>query len=198
MAITYQLGDSIYINLTNRCTNQCQFCIRNYQDGVGGYNLWLAEEPTAAEVIEEIEDPTSYQEVVFCGYGEPLIRLETLLEVANWLQEFDTSVRIDTNGQANLIHQDNIAPKLEGLVDTISISLNAKNASKYQQLCNSDFGSSAFEAILEFTQECKKYIPQVILTVVNNSLVDIYECRKIAKNLGVDFKIREFSQRNKC
>lgn len=198
MAITYELGDSLYLNLTNRCTNQCKFCVRQYKEGLGGCNLWLDEEPTVEEVIEDIKeqrkDVEEYEEIVFCGYGEPLIRLETVKKVAKWLRNFKVKVRIDTNGQVNLVHERNVAPELEGLIDVISISLNAKNANKYQQLCNSEFTEDAFAEILKFTEECKKYIPEVILTVVNYPTTSIYECRKIAENLGVDFRVRQYCQ----
>lgn len=201
MATTYKLGNSLYLNLTNRCTNQCEFCVRQRTDGLGGCNLWLDEEPTAKEVIADIRDleknVEEYNEVVFCGYGEPLIRLEAVKKIAKWLQKFDIKVRIDTNGQANLVHEKNVVPELEGLIDVISISLNAKNANKYQQLCKSEFGTEAFSAILEFTEECKKYIPEVVLTVVNYPPTSIYECRKIAENLDVNFRVRQCCGRKK-
>ena len=153
--IAYALGNKLYLNITNRCTNKCSFCIRNQGPGVGGYYLWLDEEPTTQEVIEAIGDPSEYEEVVFCGYGEPLLRIHTVLEVAKYVKGFNVPVRIDTNGQANLAHGENIVPELEGLVDTISISLNAENSAKYDQICSSEFGEEAFEALLEFTRECK-------------------------------------------
>lgn len=194
MDIIYRLGDSLYLNLTNRCTNQCEFCVRQYKDGIAGYNLRLDKEPTAKKVIAEIENPEDYEEIVFCGYGEPLIRLEAVIEIADWLQEFDVAVRINTNGQANLIHQRNIVPELEGLIDTISISLNAKNAKKYKQLCNPEFGLDTFPAILDFIEECKGIIPNVVLSVVKYPTTSIYECRKIAENFGVEFKVRQYGQ----
>jgi len=196
MTIAYELGDSLYLNITNRCVNECQFCVRDYKDGVGGYNLWLDEEPTSDEVIAAIQEQKAldqYQEIVFCGYGEPLIRLEVVIKVAKWLRNYDVAIRVDTNGLANLIHERNVTPDLEGLVDVISISLNAKNANKYQQLCNPEFGSDSFPAILEFTEECKKYIPRVVLSVVNYPTTSIYECRKIANNLDVEFRVRQYS-----
>ncbi|MBM7623928.1 TatD family nuclease-associated radical SAM protein [Sporohalobacter salinus] len=193
MDVVYRLGDSLYLNLTNRCINQCEFCVREYKDGVADYNLYLDEEPTAKEVISKIENPEDYEEIVFCGYGEPLIRLEEVIEIASWLQDFDVTVRINTNGQANLIHQYNVVSELEGLIDVISISLNAKNAKKYKQLCNPQFGFDAFPAILEFIEECKKVIPKVVLSVVNHPMTSIYECRKIAENFEVEFKVREYS-----
>jgi TatD family-associated radical SAM protein len=163
---------------------------------MGGHNLWLDEEPTAEEIIADIEkSPEEYDEVVFCGYGEPLTKLEVLKKVASYLQDFDVTVRVDTNGQANLIHGRNILPELEGLIDIISISLNAKNANKYQQLCESEFGEEAFSAVLNFAEESKKCIPEVILTVVNYPTTSIYECRKIAENLGVEFRVRQYCEK---
>ena len=120
---TYQLGESLYINLTNECTNACDFCVRNNPEGVGSYDLWLEKEPTAEEVIERIPDPTRYQEIVFCGYGEPMMRLDTLLEVAEYIKDKGGKVRINTNGHANLIYNEDITPRLAGKVDIISISV---------------------------------------------------------------------------
>ncbi len=190
--IAYALGKKLYLNITNRCTNKCSFCIRNQGPGVGGYNLWLDEEPTNKEVIEAIGDPSEYEEVVFCGYGEPLLRIHTVLEVAKYVKGFNVPVRIDTNGQANLAHEENIVPELKGLVDTISISLNAENSVKYDQICESEFGEEAFGALLEFTRECKKYIPNVILSVVEIPEIDIEKCKAIAEELGVQLRVRAY------
>lgn len=190
--IAYALGKKLYLNITNRCTNKCSFCIRNQGPGVGGYHLWLDEEPTNKEVIEAIGDPSEYEEVVFCGYGEPLLRIHTVLEVAKYVKGFNVPVRIDTNGQANLAHEENIVPELKGLVDTISISLNAENSVKYDQICESEFGEEAFGALLEFTRECKKYIPNVILSVVEIPEIDIEKCKAIAEELGVQLRVRAY------
>ena len=166
-AITYRMGDSLYLNITNRCTNRCCFCIR-YKAKLfnSKHELWLKKEPTVDEVIKAIGDPKKYREIVFCGYGEPLVRLEEVKSISKWVKEHGGKVRIDTNGQANLIHGRNVAPELEGLVDKLSISLNAESAKKYQEICGSDFGEAAFDAIIEFAKESKKYVPDVELTVV--------------------------------
>jgi TatD family-associated radical SAM protein len=192
--ITYELGNNLYINLTNRCTNECSFCIREYSDGVGGYNLRLNHEPSTEEVIKAVGDPTRYREVVFCGYGEPLLRLEQVLEVSRRLKEnYGSRIRVNTNGQGNLIYGRNIVSLFEGLVDAISISLNAKNAEDYHKLCNSQYGEEAFFAVLDFIKECKKYIPEVVITVVDViPREDIEQCRTIAEELGVKFKVRHF------
>lgn len=194
--IAYELGKNLYLNITNRCTNDCCFCLRNLGPGVGGYNLWLESEPTAEEVIRAIEkDPSEYDEVVFCGYGEPMTRIDVVLEVARYLKERGARVRIDTNGQANLIYGENVVPRLKGLVDTISISLNAENAEKYDRLCRSDFGIEAYDGVLEFAAECVKYIPRVILSVVDIPGIDKQKCRQIARNLGAELRVRPYLEK---
>jgi TatD family-associated radical SAM protein len=197
-AITYEVGNSLYINITNRCTNRCSFCIRNNRDGVGsGANLWLEQEPTAAQVVADIRkrDISKYREFVFCGFGEPMIRTYDVIEICKQLkQQFDKPIRINTNGQANLICGKDITPLLAGLVDSISISLNTKNKNEYQAFCRSCYGDAAFEAMLDFTVRCKEYIPKVILSVVDFlSEDDIAACRKIAQDIGVDFRVRHFA-----
>lgn len=194
--IAYKLGNSLYLNITNRCTNRCGFCIRNNETGVGGYNLWLDKEPTTKEIIEAIGDPSSYKEVVFCGYGEPLMRLQTVLDVARYLKKTypDVPIRINTNGQANLIYGEDITPQFKGLVDVISISLNAENAEKYQELCHSDYGEEAYYSILEFARKCKNHIPRVVLSVVELPSIDVEKCRKLAEELGVEFRVRKYDK----
>lgn len=188
----YRLGDALYINLTNRCTNCCDFCIRNIHDGMGEYNLWLDKEPTVQEVLEQIGDPTQYSEIVFCGFGEPMIRLEELLEIAREVKRKGGKVRINTNGQANLYHGRNVVPLLKGLVDVISISLNAPTAEQYDAICHSRYGKEAFENILEFARECVKVIPRVVLSVVDVlSPDDIERCRAIAEDIGAQFRVRQ-------
>ncbi len=195
MIITYEVGNSLYINITNRCTNRCSFCLRNSRDGVGtGTNLWLDQEPTVAQVLADIgkRDVSRYQEFVFCGFGEPLTRPADVVAICRQLkQQYDKPVRIDTNGQANLICGEDITPQLAGLVDSISISLNAKNRVEYQQACSSSYGEAAFDAILDFAVKCKEYIPKVVLTVVDVlPEEDIAACKKLARDLGVDFRVR--------
>lgn len=187
----YEVGDSLYINLTNRCSNACSFCIRNSETGIDGYDLWLTHEPDARKVIAQIKDPDKYKEVVFCGYGEPMIRLDVMLEIAQWLKERNVKVRVNTNGHANLIHGYDVTPALEGKVDVISISLNAPDARSYQEMCNSSFGESAYDAVIDFARRCKEYVPEVILSVVD--VIDeeaVEKCRLVAKEAGVGFKVR--------
>jgi len=194
-SITYPIKDSLYLNITNRCTNQCPFCIR-YQSRKFNqkYSLWLDREPSADEVIEAIGDPLKYKQIVFCGYGEPLIRLETVKAIAKRLVTRDPrpKIRIDTNGHANLFYDRNVLPELKGLIDFISISLNAENAEKYNQLCSSYYGEKAYPAVIDFIREAKKYIPEVEATMVDLPVVDKEACRKIADDLGVKFRVRSY------
>ncbi len=187
----YKLYDALYINLTNRCTNACNFCIRDGREGMGDYNLWLDKEPTAEEVIKEIGDPTQYSEIVFCGFGEPMIKLDELIEIAKEVKKRGGKVRINTNGHANIYHGENVVPKLKGIVDVISISLNAPTAEQYQEICRSRYGLKAFDAMLDFARECVGTIPEVVMSVVDVlSPEDIEKCRKIAEDIGATFRLR--------
>ncbi len=191
----YEIGKSLYVNLTNRCTNRCDFCVRREGEGVGGYHLWLDREPEAQDVLDLIPDPSAWQEIVFCGYGEPMLRLDTLLVIASALREKDPDckIRINTNGQANLYYRTNVVPRLRGWIDTVSISLNAPDAQSYQKMCHSGFGAEAFDGLLDFTRECVKFLPEVILSVVDVlSPEEIEKCRKIARDTGAEFRVRKF------
>ncbi|KUO69404.1 MAG: radical SAM protein [Clostridia bacterium BRH_c25] len=190
--ITYEINDALYINLTNRCANNCSFCVRNHPE-VMGFDLWLRKEPSIEEIMADIENPELYSEVVFCGYGEPLERLREVIEICRYLKQKGVRTRVNTNGQANLIWKKNIVPELEGLVDSISISLNAKNAEDYVKLCSPDNGEAAYEAILDFAKECMKCIPEVCITVVDViSAHDIEICRSMADSIGANFRVRHY------
>lgn len=193
--IAYQIRDSLYLNITNRCTNQCAFCAKFKSYTVKGHYLELSHEPDFNEVIAAIGDPFRYKEVVFCGYGEPLIRLELVKEVAKWLKSKGLKVRINTDGLANLVHGRNILPELKGLVDSISVSLNAESAERYVKLCRPPQGEVAYEAVKAFIKEAKAYIPYVQATVVTIPGVPVERCREIAeKELKVKFRAREYNE----
>ena len=191
--ITYPIRNSLYLNVTNRCTSACTFCIRYFTDVVKGHNLRLQEEPTAKELIKEIGDPKRYDEVVFCGYGEPLLRLDVVKAVAAEVKKKGGKVRIDTNGHGNLIHKRNILPELAGLVDAVSVSLNAQNAELYEKLSQPRFGAAAYDAVKEFIRDAMKHIPEVTATVVSAPGVDVEACRKIAEELGAKYRVREYN-----
>ena len=189
---TYKIGEALYINLTNRCTNSCSFCIRHNDVGIEGYNLWIDQEPTAAQVIAEIPDPGIYSEIVFCGYGEPTIKLDEMLVVCRYVKsKGNTPIRLNTNGHASLIHEKDVPPLLKGLVDTASISLNAADAKGYCEICNPQFGEAGFAAVLAFAKGCKQYVPEVIMSVVNIiGDEQIAVCKKICEDMDVKFRVR--------
>lgn len=192
-AIAYPVGNSLYLNITNRCTNECGFCIRNKARRFEQkYSLWLEKEPEAEEIIKAAGDPSRYDQIVFCGYGEPLLRLETVKEVARALKKKKAVIRIDTNGHANLFWGRDILPELKGLVDSISISLNAQSAEVYDRICRSIYGREAYPAVIDFIKRAKKYIPRVEATIVDLPAVNKDECEKIADELGVSFRVRPY------
>jgi TatD family-associated radical SAM protein len=194
--LVYKHNNSLYINLTNKCTNNCEFCVRNTSDGIDGSNLWLKSEPTADDVIEVLSkyEITKYDEVVFCGFGEPMLRLDTLVDIAKFLKNKypELKTRINTNGQANLYYKRDITPLLSGLIDVVSISLNAPDAKEYQEICHSDYGEKAFDGLLEFAKSASKYVPKVRLSVVDIIGEEkIERCRKVANNIGIELFVRE-------
>jgi TatD DNase family protein len=188
--IAYRIRDSLYLNITNRCTNRCSFCVRFHSDYVKGHNLRLPGEPTEEELKDAIGDPTSYREIVFCGYGEPLMRLETVRNLARWIKEQGGYVRINTNGHGNLIHKRNILEELRGVVDSISVSLDAHDAETYDRICAPLF-KNAFQGVVSFIREAKAYIPHVQATVVEMEGVDVEQCRRITDALGVTLRVRK-------
>jgi TatD DNase family protein len=191
--IAYPIRNSLYLNITNRCTAACTFCVRYFTDVVKGHNLRLKKEPTAKELVKEIGDPKKYDEIVFCGYGEPLLRLDVVKDVAAAVKKKGGRVRIDTNGHGNLIHQRNILPELKGLVDAVSVSLNAQDAELYEKLSQPKFGPATYEAVKEFIRDAKNYIPEVTATVVSAPGVDVEACRRIAEELGAKYRVREYN-----
>lgn len=196
MTIVYKVHNNLYVNLTNRCSCSCVFCLRQNRDHMEeSDSLWLDHEPTLQEVKDAFakEDMSQYEEVVFCGFGEPTERMDLLLEVATFVKEnYQKPIRINTNGQANLINGRDVAPELNGLVDTISISLNTPNEEKYNEMVRSIYGDKAYRAMLDFAREAKKYVPNVVLSTVDTTLSKEEEeqCRKICEKLAVTYRIR--------
>ena len=199
MTLTYRVGTGLYVNLTNRCPCACTFCIRQNGDGVyGSDSLWLEREPTADEVCASIEaNLGDCTELVFCGYGEPTERLDTLLEVARRFRAVhpEVPIRVNTNGLSDLIAGESTAHRFEGLVDMVSISLNAATAEEYVALCRPKFGAAAYPALLKFAEVVKGFVKDVVLTVVGTaSLTPEKEiaCRRVAAEHGVPLRVRRF------
>lgn len=196
MTVVYESGENLYINLTNRCPNSCDFCVRTECEKHYG-NLWLEREPDAEEVIAKIKqsDLAKYENLVFCGFGEPTERLETLLAVAKAVKEYrpETVIRLNTNGQANLIAGRDVTAEFAGLVDMISVSLNAPTAEKYDKICHSVYGKAAFDALLDFAVKVKETGVAVMFSVVDDAMPkeDIDACRAISEKLGVALRVRE-------
>jgi TatD DNase family protein len=193
--IAYPIRKSLYLNITNRCSNHCSFCAKFQSYTVKGHYLRLRQEPAFADVIAAIgPDPEDkYDEVVFCGFGEPLIRLDVVKQVGMYLKRRGCKIRIDTDGLANLVHGRNVLPELM-FVDTISVSLNAPDSATYQKLIKTPFGDEAYPAVLYFLRQAKKFIPKVIASAVAVPGLDVEATRKIAEDeLGVKFRVREYN-----
>ena len=188
----------IYINLTNRCDNDCVFCLRRTKEMTSEASLWLDREPTVDEVTAELRAAPwqLINEVVFCGFGEPTLRLNELLEILHWIRKNHPEVptRVNTNGLGELAHGREIAADFEGLLDTASISLNASNAARYFQLTRSNYGLQSYEAMLTFAEHMKKFVPNVVLTIVDkvNPPEEIEACRKICAARNLNLRVRPF------
>ena len=200
MTITYTGKNSIYVNMTNRCPCDCVFCLRHNKDHVfEADSLWLEREPTVKEICDSIDtwDLEKYDEIVFCGYGEPTERLDDLLEVASYVKsKGKIKTRINTNGLTDLIYEDKVAHKLKGLIDTVSISLNATNKVDYLKLVRPKFGIDSYDAMLSFAKDCTKYVPEVIMTVVDvvTSKEEQERSREICESIGATLRIRPYEE----
>lgn len=198
MTILYEYENGLYVNLTNTCTCSCTFCIRLGHDGVGtADSLWLERDPSTEEVLAAFaqRDLSKYDEVVFCGYGEPTERLEQLIAACRYIRSVsDIPIRINTNGLASLSHGKDVPPLLEGLIDTVSVSMNAPTEEEYLQVTQPCFGKGAFDAMLTFVRECKGRFPKVMVTAVDVITDDqAARCQALADELGVPFRLRTFS-----
>lgn len=198
MVILYEVHENLYVNMTNRCPCACTFCLRQTMDEMNhSGRLWLEREPSVEEVIAEFDkfDMGKYQELVFCGFGEPTERLPDLLKVAEYAKKtFRIPIRVNTNGLSDLIWGKDTAPMYEGLVDIISISLNTPDPEKYLKLTRNKFGIQSHEAMLRFAGNVSGYVPTVVLTTVATTITEAEErqCQEICDKLGVTYRIRLF------
>ena len=189
---------AVYVNITNDCNCDCVFCLRSMKEMARESSLWIEHDPSLPDIVEELERlPWQYvREVVCCGFGEPLIRLDTVLSVLRWVKEHhpDMPTRVNTNGLGELEHGYVFADQFAGLLDTVSISLNASNAERYLALTRSRFGISSYEAMLTFAEHCKPYVPNVVLTVVEKveDAEEIALCRRICAERGLTLRVRPY------
>lgn len=196
MEILYKVHNNLYVNLTNRCPYSCTFCLRQTMDRIGESDrLWLEHEPSYEEVIDEFKkfDMTQYNEVVFCGFGEPTEAFDLLIKVAAYVKEtFNKPIRINTNGVGCLVNKRDIVPEMKGLIDTVSISLNNPHKDEYNALVRSRFGEESFDEMISFAKKCVTAIPNVVLTTVDTTISheEEEECRQLCESIGATYRIR--------
>ena len=192
-------GQNIYVNMTNRCPCCCTFCLRQTKKMMENNSLWLKEGEPSLQSVKYLfskYDLSEINELVFCGFGEPLERLYDICELIDYLRKAypNLKTRVNTNGLANLIHNKDITPELKNRFDTVSISLNAPNAEEYLALTRSKFGLKSYEAIKDFAVKAKKYVNKVVFTVVEKVMSEgkIKLCQKICDDLGITLRVRPF------
>ncbi|MDR0724232.1 MAG: TatD family nuclease-associated radical SAM protein [Endomicrobium sp.] len=189
--IAYIFEGNLYLNITNKCMMACPYCIKHkWENSFCGHDLKLDKDPSVKEIISSIGEPKKYKEVIFCGYGDCLIRPDVVREVAKWLKDQNIKVRINTAGLANYYHGKNILKDLSGFVDVISISLNGSNPIEHNDINKPMFKEKSFDEILNFVLEAKKYVPEVVVTAVKFPNFDVPKVEEIAKKLGVKFRAR--------
>ncbi|OGP77104.1 MAG: radical SAM protein [Deltaproteobacteria bacterium RBG_19FT_COMBO_60_16] len=193
--VSYKIRNSLYLNITNRCTNTCTFCAKRDDYYVKGHYLKLPGEPSVEEVVAEVGDPTEVDEIVFCGFGEPFLRLADVKAIAKTLKGKGAKIRINTDGLANLVHGRNVLPELSGLVDALSVSLNAPDAGTYARICPNRYGAASFPALLDFLREAPRHIPSVVATAVALPDLDHDAVRRLAESIeGVTFRLRPYAE----
>lgn len=195
MTIFYPIGESLYVNLTNKCPCRCVFCVREEHETVGNNNsLWLDHDPSMEEIKEDLErfDLKDYKEIVFCGFGEPMMRMDDLIETAKYIKsKADIKTRINTNGLGDLIHEKNTAECIKDCIDSVSISLNAPDKESYCRVTRPKFGEQSFEAMLKFAEECRDCGINIAFSVVDEiTTEEIEKSRELAESLGVKLRVR--------
>lgn len=195
MNILYTIGKSLYVNVTNKCNCNCVFCIRRDYDSIeDSGSLWLERDPETSEIINEFKkyNLDDFDEVVFCGYGEPLIKLNEVIEVSKYIKSISPiPIRVNSNGLADLYHNKSVAPMLKGVIDSISISLNAPSKEEYLEVSKPVYGIDSFEALLKFSKEAKENIKDVqfsVVDVIHQEQID--RCKEISKEMGIPLRVR--------
>ena len=193
----YTLDGNLYVNLTNKCSNGCDFCVRNERSSYFGNYLWLKNgDPTAEKVIAVAKgygDLTRFKEVVFCGFGEPTYRMQEMLALCDYFHEKGLKTRLNTNGQGELINKRDITEEMRGKIDFVNVSLNASNAEKYKKICRSQYGENGFGAMIEFAKHCKKAGIAVRFSIVDCIGEDEVEaCKRLAASLSIPLHIRKY------
>ncbi|MFH1996136.1 MAG: TatD family hydrolase [Candidatus Omnitrophota bacterium] len=189
--IVYPIRGALYLNITNRCTCDCVFCARSSSDFVKGHNLRLTGDPDLSEIMDQIEKAGRHKEAVFCGFGEPTLRLDIIKEVAKRLKLSGTKVRLVTNGHGNSIHSRSIARELKGIVDKVSVSLNTESSKTYEAICRPSIGNDAYQAVVRFVEECVDAGIETEITCIDMTGVDIEKCREFASKMGASFRVRK-------
>ena len=189
--------NKIYINMTNRCSCACTFCLRSLKEFNEHNSLWLREEPTVDEVKAEFEkyDWSHEAEIIFCGFGEPTMRLDDMVEVGAWLKSVhpEIPIRVNTNGLSDLVFEKPTAQCLQGIVDTVSISLNSSDAQKYVDITRNHFGLKSYQAMIDYAKDCQKYVPNVVMTVVDIiGEEEVAACRKVCDDNGLFLRVRPY------
>ena len=188
----YKIGNNLYVNLTNRCSNRCTFCVRNGKQTFEGYALWLKDGEPTAEQVERALGECDCDEVVFCGFGEPTYRLDVMLEVCDYVHARGKATRLNTNGQGSIINGRDIAPELAGKLDGINISLNASCARLYDKLCRPIYADMAFDSMLFFAQSCRANGLNCWFSVVDCiGAAEVEACRAVAARVGIPLRVRE-------
>lgn len=190
--ITYEIRDSLYLNITNECTNNCYFCIRTQTPFVKGHNLKLDKEPAVEEILKAIGDARKYREVVFCGYGEPTTRLDVVKAVCRELKKKGAATRLVTNGHGDLINKRPIVKELVGLIDKVSVSLNTDKEDLYNKVCSPAFGNGTYKAVMKFIRDCAESGIKTEVTCLSLPGVDLKECAVIVRSLGASFRARTY------
>lgn len=189
--LAYPIGDKLYLNVTDRCTLRCAFCPKYAAEPrVRGYDLSLPTRPEVSDIIAAIGDPSAYREVVFCGFGEPTLRLKPVLEISEYIQSRHGRVRINTDGLANLVHKRNVLPEFRGRIDALSVSMNAQSEAVYNRHCHPALAGS-YPAMLKFLEQAPRYVKEVTATAIDGLAgVDIDACQRLASERGVQFRRR--------